>query len=851
MSEYIPAIRFTHETDLGGLNLYGLRALASLGDGTFRVATLPYPKDDAELATALKVLNHEKVVFAYRDKTKLVFVMVGGFSNWLEPFSKAGINILKAKNWAKQLKAFTRPTEVGFTFFAERDNNIEIIDDVRGFSDEDLSEFDDDQVEGILDGMFVFDRSLTDLMLDSMEPNKDPVKAARQIMRIKNAHGFNVRVVEDRYIKGDALPSKKPLPKGVQFLTSGANIKGAIKSESDGMRLFIAQPHSGSNMAMLSIQENLWLNAVPNGTTQMFTDKMFRIILDDYFERAYQSLISGELTERFSDIESAMYASMKDMDESEVAESFSKIMRWSVVASAMRGFDYRTSPTLIDAVARGFTDGMFDRNGHARIQIPNASFKPIKSVSMLKAAGYKVRVKRGSMRLYKPLDVYVISDHDWVNSHLDFGTHDGDDTWKVWAVNIEGKVYYMTWRLPMDSYVVFEADDEGIPYTWATGETTYSFELNGTIDTLPEPLSVLIKTGKVNLTGLPSANRPKVVEDPRPLAKEDMAEAIRESMNIQPGLGAWVNALFLYRAVFRRMPEKMLSIISDVVDTTDPDDMEMVMSESRKLVEEVLRSGKPIPSAYWNSPWRVKSFNRIAEDLGIKPNLSVNGKLDRQQAMVADAIKKFRDRVRTFAQSNHALVDQSIMALFPAGNRELKQATSLMKAFRISVARANNGLNEQYSEMLLEWRDSGSMGKTPRKPVLTSEQWIVLYAPIMEAIESLPEGDERDRFVLALYVVAHTVPTTRGAFSDNFIMTSMRKDGEFAAPFPYLMQALQNFGYIADDLKVNDKGVLELEYQDMRTWTLTCSCCKAEYLTANPDMPQAFADNGGVCKSCR
>ena len=51
MSEYIPAIRFTHETDLGGLNLYGLRALASLGDGTFRVATLPYPKDDAELAT--------------------------------------------------------------------------------------------------------------------------------------------------------------------------------------------------------------------------------------------------------------------------------------------------------------------------------------------------------------------------------------------------------------------------------------------------------------------------------------------------------------------------------------------------------------------------------------------------------------------------------------------------------------------------------------------------------------------------------------------------------------------------------------------------------------------------------
>jgi rRNA maturation endonuclease Nob1 len=79
----------------------------------------------------------------------------------------------------------------------------------------------------------------------------------------------------------------------------------------------------------------------------------------------------------------------------------------------------------------------------------------------------------------------------------------------------------------------------------------------------------------------------------------------------------------------------------------------------------------------------------------------------------------------------------------------------------------------------------------------------------------------------------------------------MRKDGEFAAPFPYLMQSLQNFGYIADDLKVNDKGILELEYQDMRTWTLTCSCCKTEYLTANPDMPQAFADNGGVCKSCR
>lgn len=851
MDHYRPKVRFSNESDLGGLNLYGLELLAGLGDGTFSVATLPYPSDEMEEVIALKVLYHEKVVFAYRDKTKLVFVKIGGFTNWLEPLALAGISILKAKNVFKYMKAFTRPTEVGVSFHKKGAVDVHIIEDVRGFSDEDLSDFDDNAVEGILDGLFVFDRSLVNVLVESMRPNQDPVKAARQIMRIKNAHELNARVTMGKFVKGDALPSKKKLPGGAMFSTSKANIKDAIQVSDDGIHLFIGQPHGGSNTAMLNIQENLWFNAVPNGVTQLFPNDVLRMLLDDYFEKAFKSLTSGELTERFSDIESVLYSSMKDMDDDQVKDSFSKMMRWSVIEASMRGFDYRTSPTLLDAVARGFSDGMFDRNGHARFPIPNACFKAVKSVSMLKAAGYTPEVEKGHIEYFSELDVWVMRDSDWIEHHLDFGTHDGDDTFVIMSVDLNGDHRILAWRLPMDSYVVFKTKSKGIPYEWSSGETTYSFAMNGSVDTLPKPLSKLIEDGKVEMTGLPSSRRTKVTEDPRPLTKDDVADAIRESRTIKPGLGAWVNALFLYRAVFRCMPEKMLSIISDVVDTTDPEDMEMVMSESAKLVEAVLRSGKPIPAAYWNSPYRVKGFTRIAEELGITPNLSVNGKLDKQQAMVTNAIKKFRDRVRAYAQANHALVDPSIMALFSSDKSELAKATALMKSFRRNVALVNNDITTQHSEDIAEWHSANSVGLPPVRGMMTSEHWVNLYRPIMDTIESLSEGDERDRFVLALYVVAHTVPTTRGAFNDNFIVTSMRDGDTVAAPFPYLMMALRNFGFIADTLEVNQDGMLHAQYRDMRTWSLTCRECENTYHVANPEVLKAFQASDRICKSCR
>ncbi len=835
--KYVAIERLNNESDLGGLDPYIVRKLAEAGDGTFRIFSLPIPRDNEELDYALRLLNKDSVVDCYIDKTKIVYALVGGFTEWHEHFSKAGITITNGKNNAKYRKSTYRPTEVALFFDEGETVAINIVNDEDEFSPEDLSNYTADELERPLDGFIAINRSVMDRLLATIKPNQDPLKAARQRMRVMNSHEFNIRVFTNHFIKGDASPVKMGKNMHWDFKTSRANLKSSVRVSEGGIRAIIAQPMNGNNETFLNIQENVWFHANNPGVTQMFTEAAWDKYLADYFRKALDVVKSGQLTERFEDIESSLFQAYKDIESDLVQASFTKMMRWGVIEAAMRGFDYRTSPFLMDAVARGMTEGLKDRRGHAKLPLPNAVFKAIKSESAIKLAGYSKRVEQGYIEYFAPLDVWVVNDHDWINNYTDWGTHDGDDKWVVMSVDLKGEHYMLTWRLPMDSYVAFKTKSKGIPYTWSNGDVDWAFPMNGTLDSLPKPLTKLMEDGEVTLTGLPSMHRQAVKVTERVLTKADVEEQIRGTVEMPAGLGIWVNALFLYRLVFRKFPSTMLALISDVVDASDPEDMEAIMAEARKWIEECLVSGKPIPRAYWVP--RQLGFNRVAEEIGIKPNLSVDGKLDKQIQKMDKAIDKFRKDVRSFSQEQHGLADNGIKAVLKDHQELVHQAIEMMILLRRRIGQFDAAKK----------REAASQGLAPQP--LTTEDWIRIMHPVMESITSKDEGFERDIWMLAMYYVCHTVPTRTGnRFNDNLVMQSLKKKDEDTnyGPLPYMMKALRNFGIIADQLSVNDDGELVREYKPKQGWSLICTVCGKEYLVTDHKYVDNFVANDGVCK---
>lgn len=848
--------------DLGGLRRVIADSLSSLvGTGEYIIGVLPHPKNADDLEVALHFAAHPAMNDVYVDKDKIVYVNITGASGWHTQYDAAGITVTNGKNHNKYRKSVYRPTEIGFEFPDDVEITIKVLeaDEVRSLSHEDLSSYSDEQVEMIADGMFVFSDPVWRMMLDSVEGNNSVFKTARRNTRVRKAHEFNVRLLSEAgFVKGDAVLAHGDLPSGVMFYTSRANVKEAIRVVEGGKRYLIAQPNGGKDSAFSNIQELAWFFAVPNGTTQLFTMERLGSALKDHLEKSFQEIAGGKLTERFSDVESFVWRVMKDLDEEGKVNTFTLLQRWSVIEAAMRGFDYRTSPSMLNSVATNHRTSMKDINGHPRFPLPNAEYKAVKSVTMLRMAGYDVDTPQsGFIEYHESMDVWFVCDRDWIDSYIDFGGQDGDDHFTVMSiVDSNGEHRIITWRMPMDSYKMFRTTSGGISYTDAKGNETFAFQMsrNSDVDRFPKPLSTLIEEGKVTLTGLPSKNREKSNAPTHKLTREDVMDEIRALSGQNAALGAYVNSLFLYRWVFGTLPEQIPGMISDVVDTNDPEDAAFILEYSANLVKKVLDSGRAIPRAYWNTT-REYGFNLALESYReVHPeyqvNFSTDDKLSRMTEMLDESIRRFDKRVKVFGQDNHALIDDSILALFPSNDPVLAEARRLVMEFRGRFPAETEMKKQKYQEEVRSWDGTTPTPFMPKS--FDSDAWIRIRSGTMDAITSR-DGDERDRIVLALYVVANSMPTkTAKEFNDNFLVASQTDEsGNDVGPFQYFIQALRNYGYVADTFTIDDDGILDPEYRDIRTWTLTCNGCGNKHRTARQEQYESYMANGGICKRCR
>jgi hypothetical protein len=331
-------------------------------------------------------------------------------------------------------------------------------------------------------------------------------------------------------------------------------------------------------------------------------------------------------------------------------------------------------------------------------------------------------------------------------------------------------------------------------------------------------------------------------------------DEIRALSGQNAALGAYVNSLFLYRWVFGTLPEQIPGMISDVVDTNDPEDAAFILEYSANLVKKVLDSGRAIPRAYWNTT-REYGFNRVLESYReIHPeyqvNFSTDDKLSRMTEMLDESIRRFDKRVKVFGQDNHALIDDSILALFPSNDPVLAEARRLVMEFRGRFPAETEMKKQKYQEEVRSWDGTTPAPFMPKS--FDSDAWIRIRSGTMDAITSR-DGDERDRLVLALYVVANSMPTkTAKEFNDNFLVASQTDEsGNDVGPFQYFIQALRNYGYVADTFTIDDDGILDPEYRDIRTWTLTCNGCGNKHRTARQEQYESYMANGGICKRCR
>jgi hypothetical protein len=133
----------------------------------------------------------------------------------------------------------------------------------------------------------------------------------------------------------------------------------------------------------------------------------------------------------------------------------------------------------------------------------------------------------------------------------------------------------------------------------------------------------------------------------------------------------------------------------------------------------------------------------------------------------------------------------------------------------------------------------------------SEEAWVRMRSDIIAEITSR-EGEDRHLMVLALHVVAHTMPLASSKkYNDNFIVASQTLNGEDVGPFQYFMEAMQHYGYLASTYEVDEDGNMHLGYNEMRTWSLTCRICGTTYFVANKDVVEQFRLHDRVCKRCR
>jgi hypothetical protein len=303
----------------------------------------------------------------------------------------------------------------------------------------------------------------------------------------------------------------------------------------------------------------------------------------------------------------------------------------------------------------------------------------------------------------------------------------------------------------------------------------------------PMRLSTAIRFDHVKYSGLPSTHTKSDAHVSEFYDHDQVMADLQAAMN-GGNVGRYVNAVMLHSMVFPNHRAEQLCSLENAIDgctqTADPADRAAIDEEAKKLVREVIESGRPIDRAFWMS----RNFKN-----SLKENETVelyDGKITQIYDLCNHYFQAYRTRVTKWSQAN-ARPDESVHQL---GARLYFHALPHLRRFRMNIYNANSA--ELIQNNVAVQRDA----------------WENLYHGIINTIENFERVQDKHDFVLSLYSASLKVTTSGGKISDQIVMNRV--------VFPYLERALQHYG-LAKRVVIerNVDGTLSITQIKSDTWT--------------------------------
>ncbi len=335
---YEPLLRLTadHNGPLKGNEQYQFgfydagvmrQALNFTSSSSYRIFTLPIPKNQTEFQILKELLYHPNVQYSLVDKNKVVFAIIKDNPGWMSVFNLLGYNVKSGPKTNKRLKSFHRPTLINAHF---NDLNIMIIEPDAytryNFTDS-TSEMSvaswlssPDVVNRLLDGGFVISKRLiqegvrniplhhdNDFTSTSVDYYYDPLIRKNLVNDLLNAKIFNARLIFSQgFLKGNAFVVD--LPEGIDVITSAENIKQEI-SYDNGFFLQ-AEPQSSKNKVLTDDQTVI-------NFPQLFPSEDMKLWLEEEYNKVFNDAINNKLLTNWKTVYQRRWRDDYDINENE------------------------------------------------------------------------------------------------------------------------------------------------------------------------------------------------------------------------------------------------------------------------------------------------------------------------------------------------------------------------------------------------------------------------------------------------------------------------------------------------------------------------------------------------------
>lgn len=782
-------LRSVNDYQFGFYDIGCLRqALEYSGEEYFRVGAVKLPETKWEFEEIKNIINHPSIQYALVDKEKVVFVQVGNNTEWLSIFTDMGYSVKGGGKTAKRLKSFHRPTLLNANF-ALNECCIQLVqadDFSRYVFGEDYT---GEEVERLLDGgMIISDRLIRKAVKnipnytaeETSDPNEyfyNPRVRNELINGLLHTKAFNARfITPDGMLKGNAFVSSR-LPKNIDVVSWVGNLKTEI-TYSKGMR-FLAEPQTAKSRVHTDDQT---LANFP----MLFTKDDMESWLKEEYEKLFNSAINDQALMNWKNVYQRSWRDKVNPEDEESQARMNYVgYRWRAM-----GMKVTDSPWLFETLTIGSAKPLEEK-----IPIACAVYEQIISESMARMAGFDFEVEEGHIRRLNDLEVHVVNDQDWIEMYASHGGCDQDDFFKLFYRTMvggerDGQKVVVAMRSPngFGEYTIFKYTEGDWYPSWKLADGTEKSFLPVSGRGWPKRLSEAIADGEVNYAGLPSQINPPLKRISEVYTREDVIRDLEACM-ASGTVGKFVNATMLWSSVFQKHRPVQACSLEDAIDgyvqTNVVQDREAIDQDADIMVREVIASGLPVDRSMWDAVNR--NFGRY-----LKPGEWVEkyeGTITHLNTLCRKYFDDFTVRVRAYSQANI----KPLPLVETLGYRMSWTARYDLKKFRQLIMNTNSQMTN----------DQGGH--------IDRQGWDFIYQTIVDKINSYELENDRHDYVLGLYLVSMTDPTSTGKVTDQIVMNRL--------VFHYLERALQFYGIGKSlDIMQDADGSLEFRQNLVTKW---------------------------------